>query len=73
MLDDFRSLELVQDGRRTVTRKSQDKGWYNEWVAFGCAIREGSEPPIPYEQLIGVTKATFAVIGSLRTGKTIQI
>jgi predicted dehydrogenase len=73
VLDDFRSLELVQDGRRTVTRKSQDKGWYNEWVAFGCAIREGSEPPIPYEQLIGVTKATFAVIGSLRTGKTIQI
>ncbi len=73
VLDDFRSLELVHAGQRRLVKKAQDKGWYGEWVAFSKAIREGGEPPIPYEQLIGVTKATFAAVESLRTGKTIII
>jgi len=73
VLDDFRSLELVHAGQRRVVKKAQDKGWYGEWVAFSKAIREGGEPPIPYEQLVGVTKATFAVMESLRAGKTINI
>jgi predicted dehydrogenase/threonine dehydrogenase-like Zn-dependent dehydrogenase len=73
VLDDFRSLELIREGRRTVTRKAQNKGWVDEWVAFEDAIREGSEAPIPYEQLIGVTKATFAAVESLRAGKTILV
>ncbi|MBE3068456.1 MAG: bi-domain-containing oxidoreductase [Chloroflexi bacterium] len=73
VLDDFRALEMVHDGRRTVTRKAQDKGWYSEWVAFVRAIHEGSEPPIPYEQLVGVTKATFAAMESLRGGQNVNI
>ncbi|MDP2993628.1 MAG: Gfo/Idh/MocA family oxidoreductase, partial [Anaerolineales bacterium] len=73
VLDDFRALEMVHDGRRTVTKKAQDKGWYSEWVAFVHAIREGSQPPIPYEQLIGVTKATFAAMESLRGGQNVNI
>jgi predicted dehydrogenase len=68
VLDDFRSLEMVHDGRRKVTKKAQDKGWYGEWVAFTKAIREGGGPPIPYEQLVGVTRATFAAMESLRRG-----
>jgi predicted dehydrogenase len=73
VLDDFRSLEMVRDGRRTTVKKAQDKGWRGEWKAFAKAIREGCAPPIPYEQLIGVTKAAFAAIESLRTGKTVNI
>jgi len=73
VLDDFRSLEMVQDGRRKVIKKAQDKGWHAEWVTFAKAIREGGQPPIPYEQLIGVTKATFATMESLRIGATINI
>ena len=73
VLDDFRSLELVQNGRRTVTKKAQDKGWYGEWVAFTKAIHEGGQPPIPYEQLVGVTNATFAAIESIRTGQRVQV
>jgi len=73
VLDDFRSLERTRDGRRTTVKKAQDKGWRDEWVAFAQAIREGGEAPIPYEQLIGVTKATFAAVESLRTGKTITL
>jgi predicted dehydrogenase len=73
VLDDFRALEMVRDGRRTTVKKAQDKGWRDEWVAFAKAIREGGQPPIPYEQLVGVTKSTFAAMESLRTGTTIKI
>jgi len=66
VLDDFVSLETVRDGRKTRTKLAQDKGWVNEWKVFARSIREGGEPPIPYEQLIGVTKSTFAAMESLR-------
>ena len=66
VLDDFRSLEMVRDGHRTMVKKPQDKGWKDEWVSFANAIRTGGQPPIPYEQLVGVTKATFAAVESLR-------
>jgi predicted dehydrogenase/threonine dehydrogenase-like Zn-dependent dehydrogenase len=73
VLDDFRVLEMVKDGKRTVTKlASQDKGWKNEMTAFAKAIREGGEPPIPYEQLIGVTKSSFAGVESIRTSGEAQ-
>lgn len=67
VLDDFRKLEMVHDGRRKTVKGAHDKGWKDEWDAFAKAIREGGQPPIPYEQLIGVTKAAFAAVESLRT------
>jgi predicted dehydrogenase len=75
VLDDFRSLEMVQDGRRKVVKSAlkQDKGHFGEWRAFVKAIREGGEPPIPYEHLIGVTKATFAAVESLRCGGQVGV
>jgi len=66
VLDDFVSLQITKDGKMKEERGAQDKGWVNEWKAFTKSIREGGEPPIPYEQLIGVTKSTFAVVESLR-------
>jgi predicted dehydrogenase len=68
VLDDFRSLETMRGGRRKIVKKAQDKGWFGEWQAFTKAIHTGGQPPISYEQLIGVTKATFAVIESLHAG-----
>jgi predicted dehydrogenase/threonine dehydrogenase-like Zn-dependent dehydrogenase len=66
VLDDFVSLQTVKDGKKKVERGAQDKGWVNEWKAWAKAIREGEGPPIPYQQLIGVAKSTFAVVQSLR-------
>jgi predicted dehydrogenase len=68
VLDDFRSLETVRDGHRAVVKKAQDKGWMNEWTTFVSVILTGGRPPIPYEQLVGVTKATFAAMESLHSG-----
>jgi predicted dehydrogenase len=66
ILDDFRALELIENGNRKTIKGAQDKGWKNEMKAFAQAIREGGQPPIPYEQLIGVTKAAFAAVESIR-------
>ena len=68
VLDDFRTLEMMRDGHHTMLKKARDKGWRDEWVSFTSAIRTGGQPPIPYEQLAGVTKATFAAMESLREG-----
>ncbi len=73
VLEDFRSLEMVRDGHRKTIRQAQAKGWSEEWAAFSKAIRTGAGPTIPYEQLIGVTKATFAAIESLRSGKRVEV
>ncbi|MBM3123686.1 MAG: hypothetical protein FJZ87_01285, partial [Chloroflexi bacterium] len=66
VLDDFVSLQTIENGRKKVYRAAQDKGWKDEIAAFVQSIREGGDPPIPYEQLIGVTRATFAAVESLR-------
>jgi polar amino acid transport system substrate-binding protein len=73
VLDDYRKLEITRDGRRTEEKlASQDKGWKDEMRAFAKAIHEGGEPPIPYEQLIGVTRSTFAAVESIRRGGETQ-
>lgn len=73
VLDDFRALEMIENGNRKTIRGAQDKGWRNEMIAFAEAIRDGGQPPIPYGQLIGVTKASFAAVESLRTNKIVDI
>ncbi|MCK6539085.1 MAG: bi-domain-containing oxidoreductase [Anaerolineales bacterium] len=73
VLDDFVSLVTVRDGRKKRVKGAQDKGHVAEWIAFVRSVREGGEPPIPYEQLIGVTKCTFAAMEALRTGNKVSI
>jgi predicted dehydrogenase/threonine dehydrogenase-like Zn-dependent dehydrogenase len=73
VLDDFVSLQIVKDGKRKEIKGAQNKGWVDEWKVFAKAIREGGEPPISYEQLIGVTKATFAAVESIRQQEIIKI
>jgi len=73
VLDDFVSLQLIEDGKKKEIKGAQDKGWVNEWKAFTKSIREGGSPPIPYEQLIGVTKSMFAVVESVRSKETVEI
>ena len=73
VLDDFKVLQMIKDGRKKEEKRAQDKGWVNEWKAFTKSIHEGGAAPIPYEQLIGVTRAMFAAVESIRTGKFISI
>ena len=72
VLDDFVSLQTIGDGKKKEEKSAQDKGWVNEWKAFTKSIREGGEPPIPYEQLVGVTESTFAAVESIKSNTPIQ-
>lgn len=73
VLDDYVSLTIVKDGKKKVESMAQDKGWQAEMSAFAGAIKSGGEAPIPYEQLIGVTKSTFAAVESIRTRSRVEI
>lgn len=66
ILNDFRELTLIRDGSKKIIkdRLRQDKGHQAEMVAFAAAMQTGA-PPIPYDELIAVSKATFAAMRSL--------
>ena len=72
-LDDFRTLELTSDGRTKSVQKSQDKGHRAAWQAFVGSLLEGGDAPIAYDQLMGVSRTTFAALESLRTGEARKI
>ncbi|MDF1519378.1 MAG: bi-domain-containing oxidoreductase [Brevefilum sp.] len=74
-LHDWRSLEMVANGHKKVKRHhlAQDKGHKDAWLAFRNAIQDGKNPPIPYDQLLGVTQAAFAAVESLRSGETVAV
>lgn len=75
VLDDFRGLELVQDGRRETlkARLRQDKGHRSGWEAFLSAVKNGGPPPIPYHQLFDGSRATFKALESLCNQREVLI
>ena len=42
-------------------------------AAFAESVKSGKEPPIPYEQILVVTKSTFAAVESIRSGNPVEI
>jgi len=75
VLDDYRSLELIHKGKRQTfrSRLKQDKGHQAEWEVFAGAIQQAGPAPIPYSQLFGVSRASFAALESLRTRLPVAI
>lgn len=75
VLEDFRSLELVRDGRKKTIRARwrQDKGHRDEWVAFAEWLQNDVEPAIRFEDIVCSTLATIRVDESLATGKPLTV
>jgi predicted dehydrogenase len=75
VLEDFRRLELVRNGRKETmhSRWRQDKGHRSGWAAFSQALLQASEPPIPFEELVGSTLATLRIDESMATGNRIVV
>lgn len=73
VLDDFRMLQLIQDGRRRVHRSwlRQDKGHRAIWSRFVQAINE-DQPPIPYDSLLLTSAVTFAAHASIERGQKVD-
>lgn len=70
-LDDYCSLAVTRDGKRKSQKSAQDKGQTALVAAFMRAAKNGEEPPIPLVELEAVTRATFAIEESLRTGAVV--
>jgi len=73
VINDFREAIFSSDGKQTKTKKSQDKGFSNEIKAFFDAIKNGKPSPIPFEQIVETTLATFAINESINTGKAVDL
>ncbi len=73
VLEDFRVLKVFGEKLRVSKLRRQDKGHRGELKAFTSAIREGKPSPIPFEELYNTSRATFAVLESLRLGKVVQV
>lgn len=75
ILDDFRSLEIVMNGKRKrfTSLFRQDKGHRAEWLIFLDSIRNGGPPPIPYDILLGVTRTTLIAVDAIRSGDRISL
>ena len=56
-------------GRRKLKGKQQ-KGFAEELAATVEAVKNGAPMPIPFDQILNVTKTTFAVLKAVKSGKT---
>ena len=67
VLNDYRSLEMIENGSRKESKSAfkQDKGHLGEMQALTASLRSGTAP-IPYQQLRAVTSAMFAAVESIR-------
>jgi predicted dehydrogenase len=75
ILEDFRRLELVRNGRKKIVRSrwSQDKGHKEEMQAFVDALTGKIPVPIPFEQIVGSTLATLRLQNSCQTGQPLSV
>jgi len=75
VLDDFRSLQLVRNGRKQTihSRWRQNKGHHEEWSAFVQFILGRSDAPIDFHELVCSTLATLRIQESVATGKRLGV
>ncbi len=71
---DFKELEVYCSGK-PYRKKSlcQDKGQSDMVRGFVERVRDGGLPVIPPPEIFGVTRATFAVLESLRTRQAVSL
>jgi predicted dehydrogenase/threonine dehydrogenase-like Zn-dependent dehydrogenase len=74
VLEDFRRLELVRQGRKQAfrSRLRQDKGHRGEWEAFTSAIRGGGQAPISFHEIVASTFATLRAAESQSSGQLVN-
>ena len=75
ILEDFRRLELVRNGRSRITRSrwTQDKGHKAEMRAFVDAVLGKTPAPLSVEQLVGSTLATLRLQNSYQIAQPLLL
>jgi polar amino acid transport system substrate-binding protein len=65
-------FEAYGSGKRAIVDDFCDKGQAEEIRQFVESVKSGGAMPIPFEHIVGSTRATFAVLRSLRTGAAVE-
>jgi len=71
VIDDFNKLELIREGKHEVMKGRQDKGHQRQVELWLKSLEENKHIPIPFEESVNTTIATFMVHESLNEGKVI--
>jgi predicted dehydrogenase len=72
VLDDFRRLEVYRSAKRNVVKSSHDKGHRAE-IAYFVSVLRGTAAAPEVEGYLDSTRATLALIDSLRTGQAVEL
>ena len=73
MVDNFRKIEAFGYKGFAKSSGTQDKGHKAQFKLLVNAIKEGSKAPISFEEIVNTTRASFAAIESLKTGKVVKL
>jgi predicted dehydrogenase len=73
ILDNFRKLTGYGFNGFSVLRTESDKGHKMQFKKLLQRIQSGGEPIIPFSEIVNTTKASFAILESLKSGKTVNI
>jgi predicted dehydrogenase len=72
-LEDFEVLQLVRGGKTRRTQSTRDKGHRRELQLTIEAMATGAESPIPFDQVIEVTEATFAIHEAINAAEPVSL
>jgi predicted dehydrogenase len=72
-LDDFKTLSLSRNGKTETLKGGRDKGHRRELEEIIEAMKRDQNAPIPFDELVEVTEATFAVKEAIRTQRTVSL
>jgi len=75
VIENFKGATFTRRGRTVRLRHGfgVDRGYKGEMEALLKAIREGGQPPVPFEEYAYTTMATFAIEDSLRKGVPVTV
>jgi predicted dehydrogenase len=66
-------FEVFGGGRHLVVTDFREKGQAEEVRRFVQAMKTGGPMPIGLEEIVGSTRATFAILRSLQTGQAVEL
>jgi predicted dehydrogenase len=73
VVDNFRKIEAFGYKGFAKSSGTQDKGHKAQFKLLVNTIKEGSKAPISFEEIVNTTRASFAAIESLKTGKVVKL
>ena len=66
-------FEMFGSGQHVIVDDFRDKGQAAEVRQFVAAVKAGGPMPIAFDEIVASTRATLAILESMRTGRAIEV